>query len=157
MYGLGIAKGLLVTLKHFLGTFTVGKDPFRGKALFTVQYPEERLPLPERFRGRPLWLRNQQTGKPNCTACGVCVRACPHGCITLESHMGPDKKRVVDKYTISLADCIMCGLCADSCAFNALTMSHEFELACYSRESMLWDGDQLLEPWKTQGSAAQGN
>ncbi len=74
----------------------------------TTQYPDERLPLPERYRGRPELLRNRETGLPACTACGVCVRACPHGCIVLESHMGPDKKRVVDKFTIDLGRCIMC-------------------------------------------------
>jgi NADH-quinone oxidoreductase subunit I len=146
MYGLGIAKGMLVTLRHFWGTYRFAKDPFRGKAIVTTEYPDERLPLPERFRGRPEWLRNKETGLPACTACGVCIRACPHGCIVLESHMGPDKKRVVDKYTIDLGRCIMCGLCADACAFHSLAMSHEFELACYSRKSMDWDGDMLLEP-----------
>jgi NADH-quinone oxidoreductase subunit I len=154
MYGLGIAKGMLVTLRHFFGTYRLAKDPFRGKAIVTTQYPDERAPLPERFRGRPLLLRNQETGKASCTACGVCVRACPHGCITLESHMGPDRKRVVDKYTVDLAECIMCGLCADSCAFNSLGMSHEFELACYDRRTMLWDADRLLEPWKGHEVAA---
>ncbi len=154
MYGLGVAKGMLVTLRHFFGTFKFGRDPFRGKAIFTVQYPDERLPLPERFRGRPMWMRNQQTGKPMCTACGVCVRACPHGCITLESHMGPDKKRVPDSFVINIGSCMMCGLCADACAFGSLTMSHEFELATYDRESTIWDGERLLEPWEAPEPAA---
>ena len=150
MYGQGVAKGLWVTLKHYFRTYRFGKDPFRGSGIFTVQYPEERLPLPERFRGRPMWLRNQQTGKPACTACGVCVRACPHGCIALVSHMGENKKRVVDSYTINLGDCMYCGLCVDACAFNSLSMSHEFELACYTRENIVWDGERLLEPWKEE-------
>lgn len=154
MYGLGIVKGLLVTLKHYLQTYRFGRDPFRGKAIFTVQYPEERLPLPPRFRGRPMWLRNQQTGDPNCTGCSVCARTCPHGCITLVTHMGEDKKRVVDSYTIDLGNCIYCGLCADSCAFNALAMSHEFELAYYSRENLVWDGDMLLGPWRKKGKGS---
>ncbi len=146
-----------VTLKHFLGTYKVGKDPFRGKTIFTVQYPEERLPLPERFRGRPMLLRNKETGKSACTACGVCVRACPHGSIVLESHMGENKKRVVDKYTINLGDCMYCGLCADACAFNALDMSHEFELACYSRQNIVWDEERLLEPWQSPQKEGQAN
>ena len=78
MYGLGVAKGMWVTLKHFFQTYRFGKDPFRGKAIFTTQYPDERLALPERFRGRPVWLRNQETGKAACTACGYC-QPCPSG------------------------------------------------------------------------------
>jgi formate hydrogenlyase subunit 6/NADH:ubiquinone oxidoreductase subunit I len=49
---------------------------------------------------------------------------------------------------------MMCGLCADACAFNSLTMSHEFELATYTRESTVWDGDRLLEPWQAAEPAA---
>ena len=59
MYGLGILKGLGVTLKHFVDTYVddirwLGKRYYNDEALairqspkargvFTVQYPEERL------------------------------------------------------------------------------------------------------------------
>ena len=41
MYGEGILKGFAVTLSYLF------KKPF------TIQYPEERRPVSERFRGRP--------------------------------------------------------------------------------------------------------
>ena len=41
MFGTGIAKGMATTLRHFFGKKT------------TIQYPEERAPLPIGFRGLP--------------------------------------------------------------------------------------------------------
>ncbi len=68
MYGVGILKGLGVTFKHFVDTFIddmrwFGKrnDPaeFRYKqslanrGMVTVEYPDEKLAVPERFRFIP--------------------------------------------------------------------------------------------------------
>ena len=74
MYGLGILKGLSVTLKHFVDTyiddFSYGlfswitdarytpealavRQSAKARGAFTVQYPEEVLPPQERFRFVP--------------------------------------------------------------------------------------------------------
>jgi formate hydrogenlyase subunit 6/NADH:ubiquinone oxidoreductase subunit I len=42
-----------------------------------------------------------------------------------------------------LARCIFCRLCVESCNFNAIELSHEYELATYSRD-MVWDLEKLL-------------
>jgi NADH-quinone oxidoreductase subunit I len=76
MYGLGVLKGMGVTLKHFVETyiedlkylgkgkrsveaFTV-RQGLRGKSLglFTVEYPEEKIAVPERFRFVPFLVIN---------------------------------------------------------------------------------------------------
>ena len=67
-YGLGILRGMGVTLSRVIKTFTgdfrhLGRplDPkeftrrqsVRGNGIITVQYPEEKLPVPENFRFIP--------------------------------------------------------------------------------------------------------
>ena len=66
MYGLALAKGLLVTLKNLT------KKPF------TVQYPEERLQQHPRFRGEEfVWYEER------CTGCASCAKYCPLGIIKI--------------------------------------------------------------------------
>ena len=48
MIGLGIAKGMAVTMRNFVGSY------FEEDRLTTVQYPEERSPLPENYRNFPI-------------------------------------------------------------------------------------------------------
>src|SRR3954466_13152092 len=55
--GQGMLAGLDVVIKHFVGAF--GKKIENGSqttGVFTVQYPEERLELPEAFRNFPILL-----------------------------------------------------------------------------------------------------
>lgn len=129
MLGLGIAKGMMITLKHMF------MKPY------TVQYPEERLPLKPAFRGAPALIF--ENGKARCVGCGICVRACPHGVIRIETSVDSDLKRRVDRYEIELWHCLFCGLCAEACPFGALAMSHEFELAEYKRYSLVYDTARL--------------
>ncbi len=65
-YGIGIAKGMALTLKHLF------RKPI------TTQYPEERLTISRRIRGNELaW------DKDRCTGCYTCARSCPHGVIEI--------------------------------------------------------------------------
>jgi NADH-quinone oxidoreductase subunit I len=71
MFGLGVIKGLTITLKHFFdsyaedvkevyfsrggekpGVFARRQGP-QGEGMFTVQYPEQKLKTPENFRFLP--------------------------------------------------------------------------------------------------------
>ena len=47
----------------------------------------------------------------NCTGCGACLKACPHGAITGE------KKQ---HHVISTETCTKCGICRDQCKFDAV-------------------------------------
>jgi NADH-quinone oxidoreductase subunit I len=157
MYGSGVLKGLWVTLKHFWGTYfddikkfprryapngQAERRPYRLTGLFTMQYPEERYAMFPRFRGALMQLRSAETGKPNCTACNACIRACPHGCITLDG-VGKGKERTVAWYKYDLARCIFCRLCVEACPFGAIEMSHEYELSRYENRFVL-ELDELL-------------
>ena len=47
MIGTGVLNGMAVTLRNFVGSY------FEKDRLTTVQYPEEREPLPENYRNFP--------------------------------------------------------------------------------------------------------
>ncbi len=68
--GLGIAKGMALTLRRF----------FEPKV--TVMYPEVRLDPPPKFRGR-LQLLYDEWGTIKCETCFQCAQACPIECIDM--------------------------------------------------------------------------
>ena len=136
MYGTGMAKGLLVTLKNLT------------KRPFTVQYPEERLKQHPRFRGEEfVWYEER------CTGCASCAKFCPLGIIkivTSPSETAPaqgDKYRL-EVFDIEIARCMFCGLCAEACPYDALFMGSGFEQGQYSRKEMVIGIDQLRQAEK---------
>ena len=68
--GLGIAKGMALTMRRF----------FAPKA--TIQYPETRPDVAVRFRGR-LQLLYDELGNVKCETCFQCAQACPVECIDM--------------------------------------------------------------------------
>ena len=66
MWGKGLIEGMRVTWKHFWGK----KE--------TVYYPEEKLPMTERFRGGHLVLDEKK-----CIGCGICSKKCPTEAISM--------------------------------------------------------------------------
>lgn len=110
----GLIKGLGITIKRF----------FKPKV--TVQYPEQRLPLPDRFYGKPEFYYDK------CIACNQCVNACPNKVIKLETET-VDKKKVVTKYDFDQQYCMFCGMCQEACPKDAIKFSKEFELTQYHR------------------------
>jgi len=162
MYGLGILKSFSVTMRRFLLTYVddirylgkryrpeniAARQSPKGQGIFTVQYPKERLPLPENFRMFPFQVLDAE-GKLRCTACGICVRACPTQCIWITRATDPETgkpKREPSEFYIDTSICLSCGLCAEFCPADAIKMDHDYELADYKR-SFLWDLERLTKP-----------
>jgi hydrogenase-4 component H len=84
----------------------------------TLPYPAQPSPLPERFRGRPIF------DATKCIGCGGCASNCPAREILI--HDVCQEIRIL-KYLGRR--CTYCGRCADVCPEKAITMSHEFENA----------------------------
>ncbi|MEN4011492.1 MAG: 4Fe-4S binding protein [Bellilinea sp.] len=102
------------------------------KSLFqkpvTQQYPFERLPAPERFRGNLHWEPEK------CTGCMLCIKDCPANAIEL---IVIDKinKRFVMRYHQDR--CIYCEQCVVSCRFKCLNLSNqEWEQAVTQRKPL---------------------
>ena len=102
MYGLGLMKGLAVTMRNLFRT------------PFTVQYPEERLKQHPRFRGEEFsWYEER------CTGCASCAKFCPLGIIRIVTDPSGETPEEGDKYNlidfdIDIGRCMFCGLCVEA-------------------------------------------
>ncbi len=168
MDGKGIFKGLSVTWNRFWSTYTEdirwffsGKKRYFNedgvkarsskdtKGIFTVQYPEEKLIIPEEFRYVPFLVYDEADGKKEvrCTSCGICAKVCPPQCIWIVRTNDPVTGRPVPQpaeFYIDADICMNCGFCAEYCPFDAIKMDHDFEIASYGRN--VFNLDKLMKP-----------
>ena len=166
MYGKGILKGLGVTIKRYIETYLddirwLGKRYYKSegiahrsskdsRGIFTIQYPEEKLPVPEEFRFIPFLVydlgeNGEQTLR--CTSCGICSKVCPPQCIWITRTTNPTTGRPIPdpaEFYIDSDICMNCGLCAEYCPFDAIKMDHDYELASFGRNILT--KKQLAKP-----------
>lgn len=93
---------------------------------YTIQYPEQSTRVPEQFRGL------HEFDVVKCTACELCIKACPVDCIALES-IGKGKKARLQRYAIDYSKCMFCHLCCEACPTDAIRMGARWNLARYER------------------------
>ncbi len=138
--GQGMLKGMLVVLRHFGRSFIkygASKDDNTG--MFTVEYPEERMALPEAFRNMPILLYDDKTGHELCTSCFQCERICPPKVIHITQATDPKTGKPVpaaEEFIIEYDSCMSCGYCAEVCPFDAIKMDHMYELSTADHLSM---------------------
>ncbi len=140
-FGIGLLKGLGVTLKHLFKHNTV------------IQYPDEKQDLAPRTRG-VIALKEE-----NCTVCMLCGRECPDWCIYIDSHKEtippkreggrPRKRNVLDRFAIDYALCMYCGICVEVCPYDALFWSREFEYAEYDIRELTHEKEKLSDWMET--------
>ena len=126
-----LLKGKLLTGRYF----------FARK--ITVQYPEERTPQSNRFRGLHA-LRRYANGEERCIACKLCEAVCPAMAITIESEEREDKTRRTTRYDIDLTKCIFCGFCEESCPVDSIVETRIFDYHGESRGDLIYSKDMLL-------------
>lgn len=134
-----VLVGMKITFKHL---FTPA---------VTIQYPDVKVPLPERVRNR------LYVNMDDCIGCDQCSRACPVNCIeieTVKSIPGEDlgitsngKKKAlwVTKFNIDVAKCCYCQLCVFPCPTECIYMTDVYEFAEYERNNLVYKFTTLTE------------
>ena len=84
----------------------------------TLPYPAQVRPVPERFRGRPIF------DAAKCIGCAGCANNCPAREILVF-----DVCQEIRVLQYLGRRCTYCGRCADLCPEKAITLSHDFETA----------------------------
>ena len=177
MYGLGLVKGLGITLKNLVlpsRMFTVHQYPNRKaspfdlakieesnflmylfshplnsmKALIGLISIEDRQNQHPRFRGEEFsWYEER------CTGCASCAKYCPLGIIEIVTKpsgkfVSEGEKYLVEKFDIDIGMCMFCGLCVEACPYDALHMGSGFEEGKYSRADLIITKEQLVQSEK---------
>ena len=124
-------QGLSVTQKYF----------FRPK--FTLNYPEEKTPKSNRFRGLHA-LRRYPNGEERCIACKLCEAVCPALAITIDSAQREDGSRRTTRYDIDLFKCVYCGFCEESCPVDSIVLTDVHEFHFENRGEHIATKDKLL-------------
>lgn len=137
--GLGIAKGMLTTVRYML------RPPV------TVQYPEERVELTARSRA------SLGFDEDICIICAQCARACPHGLIALRVSAAPNGERVLEQYDIDFGYCLNCGLCVEACPTGAIHWTKSYELAAYRREDLIFTKERWPQKLQMDKEQAKPN
>ncbi|HQW21053.1 MAG TPA: NADH-quinone oxidoreductase subunit NuoI [Rhodocyclaceae bacterium] len=109
----------------------------------TIQYPEEKTPQSNRFRGLHA-LRRYPNGEERCIACKLCEAVCPAMAITIESSERDDGSRRTTRYDIDLTKCIYCGFCEEACPVDAIVLTREFEYHGEKRGDLYYTKQMLL-------------
>ena len=137
---------MAVTARNFVGSY------FDKERLITVQYPEERNPLPENYRNFPFLIYdgNDPQAGLRCVACKICEKECPPQCIYIvkSDDKKPDymgKPQFYPKiFDIDISVCMSCQICVEVCPFEAIKMDKDFELSKRERfDDLLLRREQL--------------
>lgn len=120
MYGLGLAKGMGITMKRL----------FKKKV--TEQYPEVKPNLPSRSHG------SFGFDFDKCISCNLCANACPNGVIRVDAKKDENGKKALEQYNMNLGYCLYCGFCTKACPTQAIYFKTEFDNVCYNKADTIF-------------------
>lgn len=141
-------KKLLQVFSMFRGLLIVLKYSFKKPV--TLRYPEEKRQLPLRSRGRH-YLTKWSDGKERCVGCELCAIVCPSQAIYVKpaqndlDNPNSHGERYASDFQINMLRCIFCGYCEEACPTGAIILSSEYELAGYTRQSLIYTKEMLTE------------
>lgn len=119
-------KSLLIGMKV---TF---KNMFAPRV--TLQYPQEKQPMKENFRGMV------DLTPEACVICYQCIRICPTAALDLghkQIVVEEKKKNEITKFIFNAELCCFCGLCEEICPTDAIFLNKMYEVAAFCHEDLL--------------------
>lgn len=134
-----VLKGLNLTFRHFFAATKsrkvksiTNKDYFsQDTGITTIQYPHQKLPVPEVGRYQ------LDVEIDDCIVCDLCAKICPVDCIEIESIKsteaigktsdGTTKRLYAAKFDIDMAKCMYCGLCTVVCPTECIVMTDQYD------------------------------
>lgn len=134
-------KMLLHIISQIKSVILVGSNLFSKRE--TRMYPEEKLELSSRYRGRIVLTRDSK-GKERCVACNLCAVVCPVGCISLQKSETKEGRWYPNFFRINFSRCIFCGLCEEACPTAAIQLIPDVELSEYERKNLVYEKEDLL-------------
>lgn len=150
--------GMSLTLKHLKN---------KENLVATLQYPNEKWPIPERNIGYNHDEYNAirtrlHVDMDDCIGCLMCERACPVDCIKIDvlktpkesdfdcgiTSFGTQKKLLVPRFTIDMSECMYCNLCVYPCPEECIYMvggpnedkhTIDYEFSEYTRDGLIYE------------------
>lgn len=107
----------------FNGLYTVFKHSFKKRV--TLEYPEKKSVLSDRFRGKHIWYVDK------CITCKLCEKVCPANAIKI------NKNSDNVEFSVDLSKCIFCGNCQYYCNREAIKLSLDYELATDNKSDLI--------------------
>ena len=133
-----ILSGLKTTFKHLL------------KRKVTLQYPEERPPISDNYRGIPTLVKDPE-GREKCVSCQLCEFVCPPKAIRITpGEIAKDAptahvEKAPQEFKIDMLRCIYCSLCQEVCPEEAIFLQDIYSFSGYSRDEMVFNKQKLYE------------
>lgn len=125
------------------------------KPRMTLRYPDQKLDLqgpgyhfdPKNGVGLPGFRGRHFLRDDKCTGCQLCAIACDGVAVAIEmqTHLRnkPQNKKNIFP-AVDYGRCVFCGLCVDACPFDALSMTNDYELSAYDKDSLKYSADMLM-------------
>lgn len=120
------------------------------KPKVTVEYPEQRPPIPEGYRGAPTLVKDPN-GREKCVSCQLCEFVCPPKAIRITpGEIPPDSpfahvERAPQEFEIDMLRCIYCGLCQEVCPEEAIWLQKTYSITHNSRTEFIHNKQKLYE------------
>lgn len=124
----GILKGMATVAKHLF------QKPV------TIQYPEEKPYMADRFRYR-IFL-----SMDDCVGCTLCEQVCPNLSIRMQNvdKENPRNKRKIYP-DVNFGTCTVCRNCEEICPTDAIYLTHEFQTS-RTRNNFTYSPEELGLP-----------
>jgi NADH-quinone oxidoreductase subunit I len=143
-------KGLSITLGHLFSSHkkreilpaSDGNYFKQMEGTNTIQYPHQKLPVPEVGRYQ------LEVEMDDCIVCDLCAKVCPVNCIDIESIKateaigqtsdGTTKRLYAAKFDIDMAKCMYCGLCTIVCPTECIVMTNQYDKSVFQLSDLTY-------------------